>query len=214
MASIGTFDKCMLQNPCCCLKPNCETKHPHVVVPLPISRRSAIFVSVLPLSLIALPQILLARERRNRKIIPLEDYLTSRRFFSFLFRLLRFLIFVLMVAFIFLLVVSLLYSFSRLFLDCYLPKPMLFRAILKSFWKKKFHGYFSERIYHYLYLRMKPFLFLLLGTYVNLIGIVHESMGIYCFCAILMGWWRIQMCIDLVSIICPICLANSLTDFT
>ncbi|XP_073284714.1 peptidyl-prolyl cis-trans isomerase FKBP18, chloroplastic [Primulina huaijiensis] len=77
MASIGTFEKCMLQNPRCCLEPNCQTKQPPVVVPLPISRRSSIFVSVLPLSLIALPQILLARERRNRKIIPLEDYLTS-----------------------------------------------------------------------------------------------------------------------------------------
>ncbi|XP_073064696.1 peptidyl-prolyl cis-trans isomerase FKBP18, chloroplastic-like [Primulina eburnea] len=77
MASIGTSDKGILQNTRCCLKPNGQTKQPPVVLPMPISRRSAIFISLMPLSLIALPQILLARERRNRKIIPLEDYLTG-----------------------------------------------------------------------------------------------------------------------------------------
>ncbi|XP_071698257.1 peptidyl-prolyl cis-trans isomerase FKBP18, chloroplastic-like isoform X2 [Rutidosis leptorrhynchoides] len=44
---------------------------------LPISRRSAILISVLPLTLISNPQESLARERRNRKIIPLEDYQTT-----------------------------------------------------------------------------------------------------------------------------------------
>ncbi|XP_047322553.1 peptidyl-prolyl cis-trans isomerase FKBP18, chloroplastic [Impatiens glandulifera] len=51
-----------------------------VTVVLPagdISRRSAVLISVLPFGLISLPQPLLARERRNRKKIPLEDYLTS-----------------------------------------------------------------------------------------------------------------------------------------
>ncbi|KAI5660886.1 hypothetical protein M9H77_20209 [Catharanthus roseus] len=48
-----------------------------VVLQLPISRRSAILISVLPLRLVSSPNPLLARERRNRKIIPLEDYITS-----------------------------------------------------------------------------------------------------------------------------------------
>ncbi|KAI8013696.1 hypothetical protein LOK49_LG05G03927 [Camellia lanceoleosa] len=53
-----------------------------VVVPMiPISRRSAILISALSLGggggLISLPQPSLARERRNKKIIPLEDYLTT-----------------------------------------------------------------------------------------------------------------------------------------
>ncbi|KAM7513969.1 hypothetical protein LguiA_003552 [Lonicera macranthoides] len=67
-----------------CSKPF-NTKQPQlpvvVVVPLiPISRRCAIMMisTVLPLALISsLPQPSIARERRNRKIIPLEDYLTS-----------------------------------------------------------------------------------------------------------------------------------------
>ncbi|XP_019186721.1 PREDICTED: peptidyl-prolyl cis-trans isomerase FKBP18, chloroplastic [Ipomoea nil] len=43
-----------------------------------ISRRSAlILISVLPLTLLPPPQPLLARERRNRKTIPLEDYNTT-----------------------------------------------------------------------------------------------------------------------------------------
>ncbi|KAJ9541953.1 hypothetical protein OSB04_028459 [Centaurea solstitialis] len=44
---------------------------------LPISRRSAILLSVLPLTLISNPQDSFARERRNRKAIPLEDFLTT-----------------------------------------------------------------------------------------------------------------------------------------
>ncbi|CAH9087102.1 unnamed protein product [Cuscuta europaea] len=45
---------------------------------LPLSRRSAILISVLPSSLsLMMPQPSPARERRNRKIIPLEDYQTS-----------------------------------------------------------------------------------------------------------------------------------------
>ncbi|KAK6160853.1 hypothetical protein DH2020_004234 [Rehmannia glutinosa] len=65
------------KNPQSCLKPTTYTEQKFALLPLPISRRSAILISVLPLSLVALPQTLLARERRNRKIIPLEDYLTS-----------------------------------------------------------------------------------------------------------------------------------------
>ncbi|RZC48613.1 hypothetical protein C5167_017039 [Papaver somniferum] len=48
-----------------------------VVYPIPISRRAAILISVIPFSLIALPPSSQARERRSRKIIPPEDYVTS-----------------------------------------------------------------------------------------------------------------------------------------
>lgn len=46
------------------------------VFSLPISRRSAILVSSLPFTLVSVSPSE-ARERRNRKTIPLEDYLTS-----------------------------------------------------------------------------------------------------------------------------------------
>ncbi|KAD5960208.1 hypothetical protein E3N88_11680 [Mikania micrantha] len=51
----------------------------HENLSLPVSRRSAILISVLPLTLISIciPQQSVARERRNRKIIPLEDYKTT-----------------------------------------------------------------------------------------------------------------------------------------
>ncbi|KAE9458713.1 hypothetical protein C3L33_09397, partial [Rhododendron williamsianum] len=61
-------------------QPNAKQEAPVVVLPvLPISRRSAILMSpLLPLGLISLlPKPSLARERRNRKTIPIEDYLTS-----------------------------------------------------------------------------------------------------------------------------------------
>ncbi|KZV40840.1 hypothetical protein F511_29192 [Dorcoceras hygrometricum] len=74
---MGTLERCVVRNPRSCLNPCSQTKQPPVVLPLPISRRSAIFTSVLPFSLIALPQILLARERRNKRFIPLEEYHTS-----------------------------------------------------------------------------------------------------------------------------------------
>ncbi|XVF35804.1 hypothetical protein REPUB_Repub19eG0002300 [Reevesia pubescens] len=48
-----------------------------VVLSVPISRRCAILVSSLPFTLISLPQFSVARERRNKKTIPLEDYLTT-----------------------------------------------------------------------------------------------------------------------------------------
>ncbi|GAB4833036.1 hypothetical protein Ancab_007060 [Ancistrocladus abbreviatus] len=44
---------------------------------IPISRRCAVLISVIPLSLIALPLTSEARERRSKKTIPLEDYLSS-----------------------------------------------------------------------------------------------------------------------------------------
>ncbi|GMP44436.1 hypothetical protein CsSME_00013366 [Camellia sinensis var. sinensis] len=58
-----------------------QTKQTVVVPMIPISRRSAILISALSLGggggLISLPQPAPARERRNKKIIPLEDYLTT-----------------------------------------------------------------------------------------------------------------------------------------
>ncbi|GMP44435.1 hypothetical protein CsSME_00013366 [Camellia sinensis var. sinensis] len=60
-----------------------QTKQTVVVPMIPISRRSAILISALSLGggggLISLPQPAPARERRNKKIIPLEDYLTTRK---------------------------------------------------------------------------------------------------------------------------------------
>ncbi|KAG8377237.1 hypothetical protein BUALT_Bualt08G0007400 [Buddleja alternifolia] len=86
----ASLEKCRINNPPppppppppqCCSKPTLIQTQKKVLLPLPlpISRRSsAILISVLPLSLIALPpRTLLARERRNRKIIPLDDYLTA-----------------------------------------------------------------------------------------------------------------------------------------
>ncbi|XP_044511460.1 peptidyl-prolyl cis-trans isomerase FKBP18, chloroplastic isoform X2 [Mangifera indica] len=49
-----------------------------LVLSMPISRRSAILVSSLPFTFISLPQSSEARDRRNRKAVPLEDYLTTR----------------------------------------------------------------------------------------------------------------------------------------
>ncbi|XP_026456053.1 peptidyl-prolyl cis-trans isomerase FKBP18, chloroplastic-like [Papaver somniferum] len=49
-----------------------------VVFPIPISRRAAILISVIPFGLIALPPpSSQARERRSRKTIPPEDYVTN-----------------------------------------------------------------------------------------------------------------------------------------
>lgn len=53
----------------------------------PISRRCAILTPLLSIALISSlppPPPSLARDRRSRKVIPLEDYLTSRKFFSLL----------------------------------------------------------------------------------------------------------------------------------
>ncbi|KAF2310250.1 hypothetical protein GH714_007411 [Hevea brasiliensis] len=47
------------------------------LLPVPTSRRCAILISALPLGLILLPPLSEARERRNKKAIPLEDYLTT-----------------------------------------------------------------------------------------------------------------------------------------
>lgn len=80
MASLKTLEKFTLKKTPFFSEPTIHTEPENVAVsPLPISRRSAVLISVLPFSLVALPQTLLARERRNRKVIPIEDYLTSRQ---------------------------------------------------------------------------------------------------------------------------------------
>ncbi|KAH7523381.1 peptidyl-prolyl cis-trans isomerase FKBP18, chloroplastic [Ziziphus jujuba] len=64
-----------------CLKPvehQEQTRAQKVVISTPISRRSAILIATcMPLGLLSLSPASDARERRNRKTIPLEDYLTS-----------------------------------------------------------------------------------------------------------------------------------------
>lgn len=83
MASLKTLEKFILKKTPFFSEPTIHTEPENVAVsPLPISRRSAVLISVLPFSLVALPQTLLARERRNRKAIPIEDYLTSRQSLS------------------------------------------------------------------------------------------------------------------------------------
>ncbi|KAL7154508.1 hypothetical protein ABFS83_03G006300 [Erythranthe nasuta] len=70
-----TFKKCTIKNPQFHPIPPTPKTLTLALPPLTISRRSAAIL--IPLTLIALPQTSLARERRSRKIIPLEDYLTS-----------------------------------------------------------------------------------------------------------------------------------------
>ncbi|KAF8406728.1 hypothetical protein HHK36_008820 [Tetracentron sinense] len=77
MASIHSFDRWV--DLLLCSRPTATQKqHPkQVVLRTPISRRSALLISVLPLNFISLSLPSQARERRNRKTIPLEDYMTS-----------------------------------------------------------------------------------------------------------------------------------------
>ncbi|PON33098.1 Peptidyl-prolyl cis-trans isomerase, FKBP-type [Parasponia andersonii] len=61
-------------------KPNTKEPKQVVVSRVAISRRCGILISTLPFNLISMwpqPPISEARERRNRKTIPLEDYLTT-----------------------------------------------------------------------------------------------------------------------------------------
>ncbi|GMP44433.1 hypothetical protein CsSME_00013366 [Camellia sinensis var. sinensis] len=85
MASVQTLGRWTVKNPVHGSKQITmsmdQTKQTVVVPMIPISRRSAILISALSLGggggLISLPQPAPARERRNKKIIPLEDYLTT-----------------------------------------------------------------------------------------------------------------------------------------
>ncbi|KAA8537382.1 hypothetical protein F0562_026931 [Nyssa sinensis] len=82
MVSIQSLDRWTVYNHrhLHCSKPTTNRTQQHIdqiVFPISISRRYAILVPALPLGLVSLPLPSEARERRNRKIIPLEDYLTS-----------------------------------------------------------------------------------------------------------------------------------------
>ncbi|KAL5984259.1 Peptidyl-prolyl cis-trans isomerase fkbp18, chloroplastic [Asimina triloba] len=77
MASLQSLGKCAIDP----LLPSLlqeKQNPPPVFLPILISRRSALLFAVLPLNLIAgTPPSSLARERRSRKNIPLEEYMTS-----------------------------------------------------------------------------------------------------------------------------------------
>ncbi|XP_031270277.1 peptidyl-prolyl cis-trans isomerase FKBP18, chloroplastic [Pistacia vera] len=80
MASIRSLNSWTVENhlQICSKHRTIQTQNANqVVVSIPISRRSAILISSLPFTLISLPQHSEARERRNRKAVPLEDYLTT-----------------------------------------------------------------------------------------------------------------------------------------
>lgn len=86
MASIRSLDKWTVNHRqqlqiCAKSSTNQSQRANQLVLPIPISRRSAILIYSLPLSfsLISYSPQSEARERRNRKTIPLEDYLTSRQ---------------------------------------------------------------------------------------------------------------------------------------
>ncbi|KAF9603345.1 hypothetical protein IFM89_035015 [Coptis chinensis] len=78
MASVQSFEK-LVVDIFLCSKPTPIQKQNQnqLVLPLPISRRAALLISVLPLNFISPCQPSLARERRDRRVIPLEDYKTS-----------------------------------------------------------------------------------------------------------------------------------------
>ncbi|KAF5462266.1 hypothetical protein F2P56_018287 [Juglans regia] len=81
MASVRSLDERTVNHLLqICAKPtrNQAQLSKQFVLPIPISRRSAILISSLPFSLlISHSPPSEARERRNKKNIPLEDYLTS-----------------------------------------------------------------------------------------------------------------------------------------
>ncbi|XP_022772543.1 peptidyl-prolyl cis-trans isomerase FKBP18, chloroplastic [Durio zibethinus] len=60
-----------------CTAANQTQNTKQLVLSIPISRRCAILVSSVPFSLISLPHFSEARERRNKKTIPIEDYLST-----------------------------------------------------------------------------------------------------------------------------------------
>ncbi|KAF8405578.1 hypothetical protein HHK36_010485 [Tetracentron sinense] len=78
MASIQSFDRCAVDLLLYSRPTANQKQRPNqVVLPIPISRRSAFLISVLPLNLILMSPPSQARERRSRKSIPLEEYMTS-----------------------------------------------------------------------------------------------------------------------------------------
>ncbi|KAK6277802.1 PREDICTED: peptidyl-prolyl cis-trans isomerase FKBP18, chloroplastic [Theobroma cacao] len=79
MASVRILQRCNLDCHKICSKCSANQTHntKQVVLSIPISRRCAILVSSVPFFLVSLPQFSEARERRNKKTIPIEDYLTT-----------------------------------------------------------------------------------------------------------------------------------------
>ncbi|KAL6982590.1 peptidylprolyl isomerase [Sarracenia purpurea var. burkii] len=83
MAVMMSYERWSVDNPLISFKSTKSQIHhqqqqqQQAVLPMLISRRSAILVSPLPLGLFPMSQPSLARERRNRKTIPLEDYLIT-----------------------------------------------------------------------------------------------------------------------------------------
>ncbi|XP_057769424.1 peptidyl-prolyl cis-trans isomerase FKBP18, chloroplastic-like [Salvia miltiorrhiza] len=77
MASSRTLQKFIPKIPQLFSEPTIYVYQNAAVPPLPVSRRCAILISVLPFCIVALPQTLLARERRSRKTIPIEDYIVT-----------------------------------------------------------------------------------------------------------------------------------------
>ncbi|XP_011041180.1 PREDICTED: peptidyl-prolyl cis-trans isomerase FKBP18, chloroplastic isoform X2 [Populus euphratica] len=81
MASTRSLDQWSvhrhLQNLAASTPKKTQEQSNHVFLSKPTSRRCAILISTLPFTLTSLPQLSEARERRNKKTIPLEDYLTS-----------------------------------------------------------------------------------------------------------------------------------------
>ncbi|KAL5713755.1 peptidylprolyl isomerase [Ranunculus cassubicifolius] len=79
MASIKCLEK-LVFDIFLCSKPsiiNPKQNHNQIISPIHISRRSALLISVLPLNLISLSQPSLAREKRDRTNIPIEEYKTT-----------------------------------------------------------------------------------------------------------------------------------------
>ncbi|XP_021285470.1 peptidyl-prolyl cis-trans isomerase FKBP18, chloroplastic isoform X1 [Herrania umbratica] len=79
MASVRILQRWNLDYHKICSKCSANQTHntKQVVLSMPISRRRAILVSSVPFFLVSLPQFSEARERRNKKTIPIEDYLTT-----------------------------------------------------------------------------------------------------------------------------------------
>lgn len=82
MVSLQSFENCFINGNVTILRSDrgkYKRQQGQAILPTStISRRSAILISVLPLMLVsAPPQSSEARERRNRRTIPLEEYLTS-----------------------------------------------------------------------------------------------------------------------------------------
>ncbi|KAF3659551.1 Peptidyl-prolyl cis-trans isomerase FKBP18, chloroplastic [Capsicum annuum] len=76
-ATLNIQGSCIIKNSSNSCSGQTDHQLKQVFLQFPISRRTGILVSVLPLSLNLVAQPSIARERRNKKNIPLEDYHTT-----------------------------------------------------------------------------------------------------------------------------------------